>query len=118
MRRFLLVFLLLIAGPAFAQSVVLDSNSIQPNASSTIASTNVFQQVWPANGGRKSCTIQNNSTHTMFLYLGPIVNATTTNSAQLLASGGSANCNVGPIVSSDQISITGTSGDAFYANQQ
>lgn len=102
---------------AEAQSVVLDIPSQQPNASGSIVGTNTFQQVWPANRGRMSCTIQNNGTHTMFLYLGLLANATLTNSAQI-PPGGSANCNTGPIVAPDQISIAGTANDAFYANQQ
>lgn len=97
------------------------------NASTTITTTNTFQSIFAASsnpkaqGGtgavRSSCTVQNNGTHTMYVYFGPIASATTATSVQLAAAQ-SLNCNVGPVVLSDQISITGTSGDAFYAVQQ
>jgi predicted S18 family serine protease len=88
------------------------------NASSTITTTNTFQSIWAAYSGRSGCTIQNNGTHTMYVSFGPIANATTANSAQV-APGNSIYC-AGQfgVVLRDQVSITGTSGDAFYANGQ
>jgi hypothetical protein len=92
------------------------------NVSSTIAVTNTFQSVIPAVVGgvaeqRASCTIQNNGTHTMYVFAGPIASATLTNSIQLSA-GQFFYCYAGVTVISDQISIAGTSGDAFYAAYQ
>lgn len=111
-----LALLSLLSSPAGAQ--VTPWTRPSTNASSTIASTNTFQSIWVANPGRSGCTIQNNGTHTMYVFFGPIANATLTNSAQV-APGNSIYC-AGQfgVVLRDQVSITGTSGDAFYANGQ
>lgn len=95
--------------------------------SGTITATGTFQSIFAASatpnaqGGagavRSACTVQNNGANTMFVYFGPIANATTAKSAQL-APTQSLNCNVGGVVLSDQVSITGTTGDSFYAAQQ
>jgi len=87
------------------------------NASSTIASTNTFQSLWAANAVRGSCTIENNGTNTMWVFFGPIASATEATSVQL-AAGQSVNCDSAHVVSTDQVSITGTSGDTFFAQQQ
>jgi len=92
------------------------------NASSTIASTNTFQSVFAAvTGGtaeaRMSCTIQNNGTHNMYVFAGPIASATTSNSIVVIP-GAIFYCYTGVGVITDQISVTGTSGDAFYAAYQ
>jgi hypothetical protein len=90
------------------------------NDSTTVASTNTFQSIWIASGsntGRSGCAIQNNGSATMYVYFGPIANATTPNSIKL-STGQSLNCEtVGGVVIKDQVSITGTSGDRFYASQ-
>ena len=114
LRALALFFLL--TEPSWAQ--VTPWNRPSTNASSTIASTSTFQNIWAANPGRSGCTIQNNGTHTMYVFFGPIANATLANSAQV-ASGASIYC-AGQfgVVLRDQVSITGTSGDAFYANGQ
>lgn len=123
MKRFLLSLLLIAnASLAFAQSPVITQpyNVTSQNYSSTIAVTNTFQSIWPANTtsrGRAGCTVQNNGTNSMYVYFGAIANATTTNSVKL-AAGQSVQCNVNGITLQDQVSITGTSGDAFYAAQQ
>ena len=92
------------------------------NVSSTITTTNTFQSLFPVVVGgisaqRASCTIQNNGTHTMYVFAGPIANATLANSVQVPA-GQFFYCYTGVITISDQISITGTAGDAFYAAYQ
>jgi hypothetical protein len=91
------------------------------NASSTITTTSTFQSIWPAQS-RSSCLIQNNGTHTMYVFFGPIASATTAHSYQLTTSatppGQSISCNNGVTVIQDQISITGTTADAFYASEQ
>jgi hypothetical protein len=123
-----LAFLLcLLSAPALAQqpvyTIAAPRNSV--NASGTIAVTNTFQQVFAAAnvtpGGspaRLGCLVQNNGTHTMYVFFGPIASATLTNSVQL-AAGGSVSCSaLSGVVAADQVSITGTSGDTYFAAQQ
>lgn len=123
MKRFLSIGLLLASVSfSFAQSPVITSpqGSNIVTGSSSITVTNTFQSIFAASGsntGRMGCTVQNNGTHTMFVFFGPIANATTSNSVQLSA-GNNVKCNSGVIVLKDQVSITGTSGDAFFAAQQ
>lgn len=116
MRKiFPLLALLLMATPVLAQTYPVRSY----NLSGTITVTNTFQTVQAQNQNRASCTIQNNGTHTMYVYFGSGVSATTASSANI-AAGGSVNCMTptGNLILTDQVSITGTSGDAFYANFQ
>lgn len=123
MKRLLAALALLaFALPAFGQQVVTyPSGSFSTNSSGAIASSSAFQSVFAAaqdiNSGRHGCVIQNNSTHTMYVYFGPITSATTPTSLQITA-GQTASCTQGGVVSRDQVSIAGTSGDIFYANQQ
>jgi len=123
-----LLALLALLGAIFAPSFASAQNPVitkpyavtTSNASSTIASTNVFQSIWSADTtvtGRTSCTVQNNGTHTMYVFFGPIASATTAKSVQLSA-GQSVYCSVNGMVLKDQVSITGTIGDAFYAGLQ
>ncbi len=104
---------------ANAQNPVITNPSgvISFNNSGTVASTGVFQSIWAANAQRKSCTIQNNSGRTMYVYFGAIAGATTGKSV-VVVSGQYVGCFVGQSVLQDQISITGTTGDAFFAAQQ
>lgn len=129
--NYILMVLGAILFPKFAQAqtpvITKPYLAATNNGSGTIAATGTFQQVFAAsarpqeNGGtgpiRSACTIQNNGTGTMSVFFGPIANATIAASVQL-AAGNSLSCNSGPVVLSDQISITGTAGDAFYAAQQ
>lgn len=90
------------------------------NNSSTVAVTNTFQSIWAANTGnrgRAGCTLQNNGTNNMRVFFGPITNATANNSI-VMVPGAAVYCQVFGIVLQDQVSITGTSGDAFFAAQQ
>jgi hypothetical protein len=107
--------LLLFAGPmVLAQSIPVPS----ANFSGTIATTGTFQNIQSQTNNRIGCSIQNTGTHTEYVYFGPIANATEATSVQLSA-GQSVNCNVGAnIVAKDSISVTGTSGDTFFANFQ
>ena len=115
MRAFLFALLLLLAPSALAQNPPTKL-STQPNASSTIIGTNSFQPVFAQNGGRGGCTIQNNGSATMYVFFGPLANATLTNSIQVPATF-SLYCNLGPVVLGDQVSITGTATQAYYAEQ-
>lgn len=88
------------------------------NLSGTISVTSTFQSIQVSTAGRKGCAVQNNGTHTMYVFFGAIGSATTSNSVQL-AGGQSVSCAVGGIaVLTDQVSITGTSGEVFFANFQ
>lgn len=124
MKRFLLITALLIGSVslAFGQSpVVTQPKPVNTGTySSTIISTNTFQSVLAASTsttGRVGCLVQNNGSNKMYVFFGPIASALTTNSVQLNA-GQTVNCeSVGGSVLRDQVSITGTSGDRFYASQ-
>lgn len=90
----------------------------------TIATTNTFQNALPsANGGRYGCTIQNQGTHTMYVFAGAAGNATLAKSLQL-SPNQTFNCGMyganwpSASVIQDAIQITGTSGDAYVVNAQ
>lgn len=123
MKRFLLAVLFWVIGAsfAFAQTAL----AVRPyattisNSSLTVTSTNVFQSIWNASIapiGRTDCIIQNNGAANMYVYFGPIANALTTNSLTL-ASGSIFRCANSVVIIHDQISITGTSGQNFFAIQ-
>ena len=124
MKRLLLALLtaLGVSSACYAQSPV----ETQPygvnvaNASGTITATNAFQSIWAASTttrGRADCTVQNNGAASMYIYIGPIANATTPNSLTL-ASGAIFNCGRNGVVIKDQISITGTISQNFFAIQE
>jgi hypothetical protein len=115
------VAVLIVAGLAWAQQV----DSVQQGSTITTGTGSTFQQVLPANNIRRGCTIQNPSTHNMNVFWGPIASAVPTtatsgNSFVLLANAANAfNCGVSPgIVIRSQISINGTSGDAYIYSEQ
>ncbi len=101
-----------------AQAQVLPHLSY--NASSTIAATNTFQSVQAANPGRLGCVIQNQTADSMWVYFGPCASATKGSSVLLNSQGMSVSCggNTGNVILTDQVCITGTMTDAFYANFQ
>jgi len=83
----------------------------------TITTGNTFQSLAVANSARKSCTIQNTSSHIMYVFAGPLASATTTNSFQIVASGGTYSCATPAGVITDQISVTtSTTSDTGVAN--
>jgi len=87
------------------------------NASGTITVTDTFQSVFAANPTRTGCKVQNNGAAAMYVYSGPIASATKDSSYQIVAAQSSFDCAIGFGVQTDQISITGTSTQKFYANQ-
>jgi len=108
-------------GPAEAATVVAPSQLGSSNLSSTISVTNTFQSIQAYNSNRSGCLIQNQSTtDTMWVYFGPVASATKAASFMLDATHGlQISCSVGGTsVLRDQVSITGTSTDAFVANFQ
>lgn len=106
--------------------VTTGSSASSGDASGTIASTNVWQQVWPqASAGqpRHGCLVLNNDTTRAWVYFGaspskaaavPLEPATATNAA-----GGWVSCATGTGATlQDQVWVTGTSGSQFIAKQQ
>jgi hypothetical protein len=124
-RLVVLVVALLMARcmtPVYAQQVY----SLPPsqNASGTIASTNTFQSVFSSAYNRHGCLIQNTGANFEYVFFGPIASATKAKSVALqpptsTSQGGSVGCGVGVGGTlSDQVSITGTAADTFFAQQQ
>lgn len=94
------------------------------NASGSIASSTVFQQVLASNTLRRNCVIQNTGIHTMWVFFGSIASATQATSFPLYsagvagAPGGFVQCAASGVVATDQVSITGTAADTFTATSQ
>jgi hypothetical protein len=108
--------LLLCVSSVWAQSIPVPSI----NLSGTITSTNTFQSIQGKTNNRLGCTIQNPATNSnnQWVYFGTLTSATKSASV-LLQPGQSVNCAVNTDnVLGDPVSITGTSGDAFFANFQ
>lgn len=104
---------------AYAQNPVVTNPSIRSavaSASTTIATTNTFQSVFAANNNRLGCLIQNNGTHNMYVNVVSLATATISTSA-IVVPGATAGCALYGTVINGQISITGTSGEWFYASQ-
>lgn len=123
MKRLWLLGLLLAAGVSYAlaQSPVETNPSKRATDaganSAAIAVTNTFQSVFAANLNRSNCIVQNKAiTNSMYVFVGAIASATITKSG-LLTAGSSMYCGAFGVVATDQISITGTAGDVFYASQ-
>lgn len=123
MKRLWLSLLLLAASVSMslAQSPVTTYpyTTTISNSSANVTTTNTFQSIWAASAnltGRTDCIIQNNGAASMYVYFGPIANATTPNSL-ILAAAGIFRCGNSGVVTKDQISITGTSGQRFFAIQ-
>lgn len=103
--------------PALAVAQTAPFTKTSRNVSSTIAVTNTFQSVLSETRGRASCMVQNNGSNSMYVYFGAIASATLANSVKL-AAGQAVSCTAGGVVLTDQVSITGTSADAYYAAEQ
>ena len=117
MIRVLLVAALLLAVVDTLRAEPPFTNHVNSaNASGTITAGGTYQSVYPKTNSRAGCTIQNNGTGTMYVYFGPIANATHGASVQLPVGSG-LNCNVGNTVLPDQVSVDGTTADAFYGDQ-
>ena len=105
-----LAAILLSAGAAVADGAT-------SNLSSTIAVTNTFQSIQTLNSARSGCLVQNNGTNSMWVFFGPIASATKAKSV-VLAAGQAVSCNAPGLLVVDEVSITGTSTEAFYAGFQ
>lgn len=121
MKKILCVLIWSFCASSFALAqapvVTLPYGVTSANASTIVATTNTFQSIWAANAARASCTIQNKGSATLYVFFGAIASALTTNSVQL-TTGQAVSCNAGGAVLRDQVSVTGTTGGAFYAAQQ
>lgn len=120
MKRLLLILLMVLGvSSAYAQNTVVTrpQGVTSYNAASTVAVTNTFQSIWAASTtltGRTGCIVQNTGNNPMYVYTGAIASATIAKSFKITA-GQSFYCNVGNIVIRDQISITGTATETFFA---
>lgn len=84
----------------------------------TIAVTNTFQTALAASTLRLGCFIQNNGTHTMYVFFGSSTPADLTTSIQLSA-GQAVICSTGTGgVATDAILITGTANDVAVVSSQ
>lgn len=123
MKRLIVIAALLLGSAAHAQTpnpVTTQPKGVTTqNSSGTIAVTNTFQTIWSKSSnvqGRLGCYVQNKGSNPMYVYFGPKASATTPTSINL--SGGAAiSCANGVIVQQDEVNITGTAGDAYYAGQ-
>lgn len=126
---------LLAGAPAWAQN---QPQSVLPVAtvdgSGTIAASGVFQQVFaaasqssafPSLKVRSGCLVVNTSASVMYVFFGPIANATTPTGIPLNPAtsaglrGGSATCVEGTVgVVQEQVSVSGTAGSTFTAKQE
>lgn len=122
---FLAVALVGLVSVAEAQQPVLTSplRVSNNNRSGTIIATDTFQSIAAAETstqrGRTGCLVQNLSTNNkMYVFFGPIASALTTTSI-MIAGGQTVSCATtsGGVIT-DQVSVTGTVGDAFYAGFQ
>lgn len=120
MKMKIFIILLLLTSSAFAQQTVITKpfGVTTTNSSGTITTTNNFQTVLNA-GGRSACTVQNHvsNSHSMWVFFGPATSATKLSSVEL-GPGQYVGCISGSVVLKDEVAITGTSGDSFYAGQQ
>lgn len=93
------------------------------NATSTVTVTDTFQSLWAFAAGRRDCFIQNKGSSPLWVYIGPIAGATKAKAfvlgaaGPLTSGGGWFACRGTDVTLVDQISITGTAGDAFTAIQ-
>lgn len=120
--------LIALCGSAGAQQPVTTQGynvvSQTPNASGTIASTGVFQVVFTPSTTqqkRQGCTIVNKTAtaaNTMSVYFGKPTDTPATAKSIPLAQNQAVYCNIGGVVLNDQVWITGTAGDSFFAAQQ
>ena len=85
----------------------------------TITAGNTFQSALAASSTRKGCTIQNTSSHTLYVFFGATASATTANSFQV-APGATIMCSTqtGAALTDNVAVTTSTTGDTFVVNSQ
>ena len=116
--------LALASGQAAAQTQTVSPFGVRStNVSGTITTGGTFQSVFLAipagtTQRRYGCTIQNTSTHTQWVFFGPLASATEAKAYQI-APGQPISCQLNDgTVLQDQVSITGTTSDTFVAAGQ
>jgi len=67
-----------VTNPGVTSTAGNDINGFANNASASISSTNVFQELWGSNQQRNGCTIVNLGAHTMYVTEGIGVSGSTT----------------------------------------
>jgi len=119
MKAILVAALLIAPLAAQAQQYVrtTPASTTTTDASGTISATNTFQKVLSSNVTRSGCTIQNNGSHNMFVTENRGLSGSSLTNSTILAPGGIYHCEVGGMVLTGEIDITGTAADAFYATQ-
>lgn len=120
LRRILFLTVALWGEAALAQQpvIIYPNPRATTNASGAIAVTDTFQSIFSADDRRAGCQIQNTGTNPMYVFFGPIASATKAKSIKIAAAGAIVECNSAGTVHSDQVSITGTQTETFYAAQQ
>lgn len=119
MKRLLAILLLGASfNCAFAQNPVVTNPSKRTAVVSgnTIGVTGTFQSIFAANINRLGCVIQNNGIHNMQVDFVSKATATISTSA-VVPPGGTAGCDLYGTVITGEVSVTGTTGDWFYASQ-
>lgn len=119
MKKLYLIIAALLLSVSFAHAEV-PTTTIGTNLSGTITTTNTFQMIQTITNNRVDCTVQNNSaTNTMWVYFGLTASATK-GASVVLSPGQTVGCRVagGQYVLRNHVNITGTSGDAYFANFQ
>jgi hypothetical protein len=113
------------APPSSVNGLPVDCVTCSPSApigassnpvNGTIAVTNTFQTLISFNAGRKSCTFQNQGTHTM--YFSVASSPTLANSIQVQPGGLYQCASASNVVITDLVYVTGTAGDAFAGEWQ
>lgn len=117
MRKLLLATLLL-AWPTYALGQAsFNVGKLTTQVKVTISVTNTFQTALAGSGSRSGCLIQNNGTHTMYVFFGSTTPGDTSTSFQLGA-GQSISCLASGVVLTDPILITGTANDVAVVASQ
>ena len=100
-----------------AQSVGASSGVTSTQTAFTIATGNTFQSIAAASASRKSCLIQNTSTHTMYVFFGATGTASLTNTFQVPTGQFMSCATVNGLVLTDNIAVTtGTTSDPGVLN--
>ncbi len=123
MRTFILAGALAFLVPSMALADGMGTLQANPrdsgDASGTIASTSVYQTVFPRDVNRVGCMIQNQGTHAMTVRVnGVTLYQLKSASSSTTGDGGTFYCNNSMYTIVSLIEITGTSGDAFAASSE
>lgn len=115
MKKFLLISILLgVSGHIMAAQVSPTPEVDTPVSGTADGTAHVIMQNGSSIAGyRVDCFLQNQGTHTMYYAFGH----TATIADKQLPPAGSMNCDNGPNVSSEALSLLGTSGDTYTGTE-